>query len=107
MKKSLGIIATSVEAFSPAFAHSDGGVSLYGLVDTGFTFVSNTGGARSYQSTACNASGCRIGFSGREDVGGGLQATFTLKTGFNPLNGKTKDGGTFFARRAVVGSDGG
>ncbi|VVE20663.1 porin [Pandoraea anhela] len=106
MKHSLGIIVTSVAACYAAFAHCDDGVSLYGLVDTGFTFVSNTGGARSYQLTACNASGCRIGFSGRESLGGGVQTIFTLETGFNPLNGKTKDGGTFFGRRAFVGLDG-
>lgn len=109
MKKTVAITfaaSASAAAFCAMPGYAQSSVSLYGLVDTGFTYVSNVGGVRSNQLTACNASGCRIGFGGREDLGGGLATVFTLESGFNPLNGKTKDGGTFFGRRAFVGLDG-
>ncbi|MES2151245.1 MAG: porin [Pseudomonadota bacterium] len=37
-------------------------------------------------------SASRIGFRGSEDLGGGMRATFTLESGFNPYNGNLSNG---------------
>lgn len=50
-------------------------------------------------------SGDRVGFTGREDLGGGLAAIFTLEMGFSALNGTSSQGGRLFGRQAFVGVD--
>ncbi|MFM0739799.1 porin [Paraburkholderia xenovorans] len=107
MKQKLSVIIIGGSAAIMASGtNAQSSVSLYGLIDTGFSYVSNVAGARQYELTACNASGCRLGFKGTEDLGGNLRVIFTFENGFNPLNGKIKDGGTFLGRRAFVGLEG-
>lgn len=52
------------------------------------------------------ASGSRLGFRGKEDLGGGLSANFLLENGFNSDNGTLGQGGLLFGRQMYVGLSG-
>ena len=106
MKKSLLALA-AMGAFAGA-AHAQSSVTVYGLIDMGFTSISQDTTARSSgnvtNSTVTNTgnngqmSGSRLGFRGVEDLGGGTTAGFTLEMGpdfteqFNGINAGTRLG---------------
>jgi len=107
MKKSL--IALAVLAASGA-AMAQSSVTVFGVVDTGVTYVN---GQDNWSGlTSGNNAASRIGFRGVEDLGGGLKANFWLEAG---LNTDTGDGnaagaggsGLEFKRRSTVGLEGG
>lgn len=102
MKKSCMYIA--LLATLPQLALAQSNVTVYGLVDAGFTSVNNTGkGAVTYADT-CGPLGCnRLGFKGKEDLGDGNAAIFTLENGFNIQTGKLGQGGVMFGRQSFVG----
>lgn len=85
----------------PVWAQSS--VTLYGIVDAGFTFTSNQNGKRAYQATQGNYSGSRWGLRGTEDIGGGSRVIFDLENGFNLENGAALQAGRLFGRAAWVG----
>ncbi|WP_449406223.1 porin [Massilia phosphatilytica] len=49
------------------------------------------------------ASGSRLGFKGKEDLGDGTSAFFVLENGFNMDTGTAGQGGRLFGRQALVG----
>lgn len=94
------VIAACLTGFVPAIAHAQSSVTLYGLIDTSITYSTNqrTQGAGSpgsgsvaLTSGALNAS--RWGLRGREDLGGGMAAVFTLENGFSGTTGKLSQKG--------------
>jgi predicted porin len=94
---------------SLALAQSN--VTVYGSVDAGLrnlTNVNATGDSRLTMGSNGTFRSNRLGFRGREDLGGGLAATFVLESGFNmgtgALNNTT---GALFQREARVGFSGG
>ena len=101
MKKHIASLAISMFLVAPVFAQSS--VTLYGIIDEGFDFTNNVGGARDYQLTSGYASGSRWGLKGTEDLGNGLKALFVLENGFNVNNGKLGQGGLEFGRQGFVG----
>ncbi|MBU9606697.1 porin [Burkholderia multivorans] len=86
---------------APVFAQSS--VTLYGLVDAGITYANNAGGKSQVSATSGNEQGSRVGFLGREDIGGGNSVVFKLENGFNIENGALGQGGRMFGRQAWVG----
>ncbi|CAG9263032.1 porin [Paraburkholderia caribensis] len=84
-------------------AQAQSSVTLYGIIDEGFLFSSNSAGGRQYalQSSILQAS--RWGLRGAEDLGGGLKSIFVLEGGFDPSTGKLGQGGLLFGRQAYVG----
>jgi predicted porin len=88
-------------------AHAQSGVTLYGTIDTGITYVHNAQGNKNLWSlgntSAGDLSGTRFGLKGSEDLGAGLKAIFQLENGFDPSNGKLNQGGRLFGRQAFVG----
>ncbi|RAR56419.1 putative porin [Paraburkholderia unamae] len=84
-------------------AHAQSSVTLYGIVDEGIIFNSNSGGNRQYYMASGVLSGSRFGFRGVEDLGGGLKAVMTLENGFDVNSGKLGQGGLMFGRQAFVG----
>ena len=78
-------------------------VTLYGIIDTGITYISNQGGKSNVRLDSGINQGSRFGFKGVEDLGSGLKAVFTLENGFDPSTGKLNNGGALFGRRAYVG----
>jgi len=113
MKKSLFAIA-AVTAFAGA-AQAQSSVTVYGLLDVGFTggSVTNTT-ATGVGNTASSAarisnnmeSGSRIGFRGTEDLGGGTSAQFVAEMGFQPAgNSGNNPAGQVAATQALVGGN--
>jgi GBP family porin len=106
MKKTLILAAVAASFASAAYAQSS--VTLYGVVDAGFTYVNNEANANgghkaAYALTSGNVDGSRWGLRGKEDLGGGLAAVFTLESGFNVANGKSDESGRSFNRQAFAG----
>ncbi|WP_027803573.1 porin [Paraburkholderia dilworthii] len=101
MKKTLILMIVPVALATTAQAQSS--VTLYGLIDAGFSYTNNAGGSHQYQMAAGNLQGDRWGLRGNEDLGGGLKAVFVLESGFNVFNGKLAQGGAGFGRQAFVG----
>jgi predicted porin len=104
MKKRAIAIALLGITSNAAFAQSS--VTIYGKVDAGFVHESGgaTGSANNLSSGI--ASGSRLGFKGKEDLGGGLSANFVLENGFNADTGSAGQGGLLFGRQAFVGLSG-
>jgi predicted porin len=86
----------------PLSAMAQSTVNLYGRVNTTVESVKFGNGTR---QTVVNDNSSRFGFTGSEDLGGGLKATFRLESGFRSDTGATV--GTLFGREAVVGLSGG
>jgi len=110
MKKSLFALA-ALSAFA-TLAHAQSSVTLYGIIDEGVQFTNNqknvvggtnVGGRQVTLDSTNGINGSRWGLKGAEDLGGGLQAIFTLESGINLNNGAFAQGGTPFGRQAFVG----
>jgi predicted porin len=89
---------------SSAMAQSQ--VTVYGIVDTGVAYTTNINAAGDSMVKMPSLTGSlpsRIGFRGTEDLGGGLQAIFTLETGFGVDTGTIGQGNRLFGRQAFVG----
>jgi predicted porin len=86
-------------------AHAQSSVTLYGVVDSGLTFISNAKGGHLYQMNSGTENPNRWGLTGREDLGAGLATIFTIEGGFNIANGTLGQNGTEFGRQAFVGLD--
>jgi predicted porin len=111
MKKSLFAIA-AVTAFAGA-AQAQSSVTVYGILDVGYIGGNervsgpSINGSRVNQQTSNSfgqsaQSTSRLGFRGREDLGGGTAAFFTIETAITPNS--TSDGATnsvFGAGRAA------
>lgn len=101
MKSRLVVFAAMSVVSSAAFAQSN--VTLYGILDEGLSFVSNSGGKHLYSMASGNMQGNRWGLRGTEDLGGNLRAIFVIENGFDISNGKLAQGGLEFGRQAYVG----
>ncbi|WP_233836633.1 porin [Paraburkholderia sp. ZP32-5] len=105
------VIAVSAATIAlPAFAQSS--VTLYGVLDEALQLNTNAKhvvgstnvGGRQWSLDSLNGPyGSRWGIKGREDLGGGLAALFTLESGVNLNTGAFAQGGTAFGRQAFVG----
>lgn len=86
-----------------SIAYAQSSVTLYGIIDEGLLFSTNSAGGRQYalQSSIMQAS--RWGLRGTEDLGDGYNAIFVLEGGFDPSTGKLGQGGLLFGRQAYVG----
>jgi len=82
-------------------AHAQSNVTIYGVVDTGISYVSNQGGKWSTSMANGILSPNLIGFTGSEDLGGGLKAIFKLENQFSIGNGAML--GNLFGHQAYVG----
>jgi predicted porin len=85
-------------------------VQVYGIADAGVEFLNHarvgstgTETGNLTRLSSGNAQSSRLGFRGREDLGGGLSALFVLENGFNIDDGTMAQGGRLFGRQAFVG----
>ncbi|MFM0609127.1 porin [Paraburkholderia sediminicola] len=86
--------------------HAQSSVTLYGIIDTGIELVTHADAAGDKVIRMPGITGSmpsRWGLRGREDLGGGLAAIFTLEDGFNTRAGDVNQGGRLFGRQAWVG----
>lgn len=88
-------------------AQAQSSVTIYGLIDTGFTHESGGPAGSINRISSSIFNGSRIGFKGTEDLGGGLSASFLMENGFQVDTGAMGQGGTLFGRQAYVGLNGG
>nr|WP_063977936.1 porin [Caballeronia udeis] len=84
-------------------AYAQSSVTLYGLIDVGVNYINNVRGHYNIALTSGVVQGSRWGLKGREDLGGGLSAIFTLENGFDVTNGTLGQGGALFGRQAYAG----
>jgi predicted porin len=109
MKKTLAPVAAAVLASLGATTttYAQSSVTLYGIIDAGISYVSNsatrTGHASLVKYADGVASGSRWGVRGTEDLGGGLKTLFVLENGFSSADGSIGQGGALFGRQAYVG----
>ncbi|MEO6921150.1 MAG: porin [Collimonas sp.] len=107
MKKYSLLLVAAGLASSGAMAQTN--VTIYGIVDTSFRYVSsdNAAGQKNFRIDNGAISNSRLGFKGTEDLGGGLKAIFRLENGFNSDTGSLSSSGTLFSRQSWVGLSGG
>ncbi len=87
-------------------AHAQSNVTIYGLLDEGIVHESG-GKAGTVTGIASGMSaGSRLGFMGKEYLGGGLSANFLLETGFQMDTGTLGQGGLLFGRQGYMGLKG-
>ena len=88
MKKSLLAVA-AMGAFASA-AQAQSSVTVYGILDMGFQGVTARAGSAKTNITRFSGEGSettsRLGFRGREDLGGGTSAFFTAEFALNGTN---------------------
>jgi predicted porin len=114
MKKAIRLAAALLAgagasaALAPA-AMAQSNVTVYGLVDTGLVYTTKVNAAGASMTKMPSLTGSfpsRLGFRGSEDLGGGLQAVFTLETGLSLDTGAMGQGNRLFGRQASVGLKG-
>jgi len=120
MKTCTGLAAAAIVAAAPACALAQGSVALYGAVDLGVLSISHVSGSRvgyvpspadQGHKTLMKDGGIGASFwglRGREDLGGGLAATFQLQGNINAKDGTTggpnsSAGTSFFNQFSTVG----
>jgi len=90
-----------VACAGPALAQST--VTLYGMMDTGITYVSNQGGHGNVKMDD-GVNGPNLwGLLGSEDLGGGTKAFFQLVDQFQLDNGSFMPNKSLFSRTSIVG----
>jgi predicted porin len=93
----------------PLAAMAQGGTAttVYGTLDAGV--VAERGCKVNCASTRVSSgieSGSRLGFSGREDLGGNTSAVYTVEAGILTDTGASDQNGKLFGRQVFVGLDG-
>jgi predicted porin len=104
MSKSLLSFAV-LGAITGAAAAQSNNATVYGTIDGGLRYQTNTNAAGDGMITQTSGHylANRLGFRGEEDLGGGLKALFTLESGFFVDTGAQDVAGSIFNRTAAVG----
>lgn len=89
MRKTLAIGLIAAGCTGVAYAQSN--VTIYGLVDLGYTYSKRSGEGSRQAIDSGNSAGSRLGFQGTEDLGNGLKAGFRyeveIQGDYNGTNG--------------------
>ncbi len=96
-------MAIAVLCTVSASAHAQSSVTLFGLLDEGFTYVNNEKGGHAALLQDSIQTPSLFGFKGAEDLGGGTKAIFELLGQFNLGTGAQTVAGTEFNRTSMVG----
>jgi len=104
MKTSTKIAAAAVLALLGAAAQAQSNVTLYGLMDLSVGSFKAPGGQAITKAESGSMTTSYIGFSGREDLGGGLTASFTMESFLQPDGGTAGrfNGDAMWARNAFA-----
>jgi outer membrane protein OmpU len=98
-----GAFGIAAILLTPA-AQADNSVTLYGRMDNGVTYISNTAGQGEYKMDSGVVYSNYWGLRGTEELGGDTQAIFDLRSGFRVTDGSTKpSSGYMFGKTALVG----
>ena len=99
MNRTLVVAALATLVSATALAQSS--VTIYGRLNLSVERQDNNGA----KSTVLQNNASRLGFTGSEDLGGGLRAGFALEHGFNPDTGTAAE--SFWGRQSEVNLSGG
>jgi len=105
----LAIVGTIGTLGVSSSARAQSSVTIYGLLDQSVAYTSNANAAGDSivkLPTLTGSFPSRLGFRGVEDLGGGLQAVFTLEAGLLMDTGGLSQGNRLFGRQASVGLKG-
>ncbi|SOE97249.1 Outer membrane protein (porin) [Burkholderia sp. D7] len=92
------IIGGALAAVLASSAYAQSSVTLYGIVDTGISYISNSSGHSVVRMDSGINQNSRWGLLGTEDLGGGLQAIFRLESEFFLDTGESAFPNTLFTR---------
>lgn len=99
-----GVAMAFSAAAAQAHAQTGGSVTLYGVMDAGITYLSNSGGHGNLKFDDGIMSPNLLGIRGDEDLGGGTHAVFDLVNQFAIGSGAIQPPGKgIFGRNAWVG----
>lgn len=99
-----GLAAAALACTVPlADAQDASSVTLYGSMDLGVTWIDDAQGSDRWFLGSGSKLSNRLGFRGREDLGGGLAAVFTIEHGINADDGTIGQGGRMWGRQSWVG----
>jgi predicted porin len=88
-------------------AQTPSAVEVYGVLDAGVVAERGCNGdCAKTRIDSGIASGSRLGVRGREDLGGGTSAVYTMEAGILNDTGASDQNGRLFGREAYVGLDG-
>jgi predicted porin len=97
------VISIGVLIASTSFAvHAQSSVTLYGSLDESVAYYNNTGGHSLVAMQSGDNAATYWGLKGKEDLGGGLSAIFTLESSFDITHGSLSNN-RLFAHQATVG----
>lgn len=105
----LAVVGTIGTLGVSSTAKAQSSVTIYGLLDQSVAYTSNANAAGDSivkLPTLTGSFPSRLGFRGVEDLGGGLQAVFTLEAGLLLDTGGLSQGNRLFGRQASVGLKG-
>ena len=107
MKKS--ILAVAILGVFAGAASAQSSVTLQGTIDVNARYVKNDGSDRRVSMGTDGINASQLVFSGTEDLGGGLTASFQLNSGISVDTGNStgETAGKFFNRRSTVSLAGG
>ncbi len=99
--------ATLCLSSTPAFAQSS--VSRYGLIDVSAGRFQDAGAVKTNRVDSGNMATSYFGFSGKEDLGGGMKAKFAIESFLRADTGEQGrfGGDVYWTRAAWVGLEGG
>ncbi|WP_321926442.1 porin [Burkholderia sp. BCC1998] len=100
MRKILSIISLGILFNQSASAQSS--VTVYGMIDSGISYISNEGGHATVKFADGMFAPNLLGFQGIEDLGGGTKAIFKLEDQFQLGTGNILMPG-IFGRNAYIG----
>jgi predicted porin len=105
MKTSILVLTALSTVAGIASAQST--VEIYGIIDAGVVFERGGPTGSVNVLTSGVGAGSRLGFRGKEDLGGGMSANFVLEHGPNIDVGAAAQGGLMWGRQSWVGLEGG
>ncbi|MBL0920465.1 MAG: porin [Hydrogenophaga sp.] len=99
------LLACAILGLTAASAHAQSTVQVYGLIDMSVGSTKNPGGQSITGVDSGKMTTSFYGFSGTEDLGGGLSAQFRLEAFMRADTGESGrfPGDTFFARSSTLG----
>ena len=111
MYKKIALAVSAALLAGSAFASS---VTLYGRIDTGFSYLQirqsnplgDTRSSRSFSMESGNSTGSRWGLKGVEELGNGYKVGFVLESGFNSDTGNGSSDGLFNRESSLYVSGG-
>jgi predicted porin len=100
------IVGACALGLTAACAQAQSTVTIYGVADAGIVLERGGPDGSAQNISSGVASGSRLGFKGKEDLGDGTSVFFVLENGYTIDTGKAGQGGLLFGRQALVGLSG-